>query len=154
MTARFDSDAAIARLAAGVLDCTLPKAEWTHAAHFAVTLHLLRHRADLDLPRALPGIIRAYNVASGGANTDSAGYHETITQVSLAAARAWLVAHGDMPLHIMVDALMAGPLGKPDWLLAYWSREQLFSVTARRQWQAPDLLPLPWVVAQLPDCSG
>ncbi len=76
MTGCFDSDAAIARLTVGVLDGTLPKTAWTHAAHFAATLHLLRHRPDLALPRMLPGVIRAYNIACGGTNTDSAGYHE------------------------------------------------------------------------------
>jgi hypothetical protein len=30
------------------------------------------------------------------------------------------------------------------WLLAYWTRERLFSVDARRGWTEPDLKPLPF----------
>jgi hypothetical protein len=40
--------------------------------------------------------------------------------------------------------LMASPLGRSDWLLAYWTRERLFSVDARRRWVEPDLKPLPF----------
>ena len=34
---------------------------------------------------------------------------------------------------------MASPLGKPDWILVFWSRELLFSTPARRSWVEPDL---------------
>jgi hypothetical protein len=92
----------------------------------------------------MPGLIRAYNIASGGENTDSAGYHQTITLASLRAATAALAAAPGRPLHLILDDLLAGPQGDRDWLLAYWSRDRLFSVEARRQWVAPDLAPLPW----------
>jgi len=39
------------------------------------------------------------------------------------------------------DALMAGPLGRSDWPLAYWSKARLFSVEARRGWVEPDVKP-------------
>ena len=132
------SEADIERIARGVIDRTLPKAHWTHAAHFAVALWLLRHRGDVTF-RDLPPLIRAYNESTGVANTDSSGYHETITVASLRAARAWLTARADVPLHAALAELLASPHGRSDWLLAYWSRERLFSVTARRQWVEPDL---------------
>jgi hypothetical protein len=139
----YASEAEIGRLAVGLLRCTLPKAEWTHAAHFAATLWLMRHRSDLDLVAAMPGIIRAYNESAGGRNSDTEGYHETITQASLAAARAFLIGRpGDEGLHRVIGALMASPLGKPDWILAFWSRERLSSVEARRGWVDPDLQTL------------
>lgn len=145
MTTYFESDAAIATLAHAFLDCTLPKAEWTHAAHFATTLWLMRYAPDRDLPRKMPTLIRAYNESVGGVNSDTAGYHETITQASLRAARAFIVRRSaDEPLHSAVDALMAGALGAADWPLAYWSRERLFAVDARRGWVEPDLQPLPF----------
>ena len=139
----YTSDAEIGRLAHGLLARSLPKAEWTHAAHFAATLWLLRHRPDLDLSAALPGIIRGYNESVGGRNTDTEGYHETITQASLAAAKAFLGARAKTePLDAVVAALMASPLGKPDWILAFWTRERLFSVEARRSWVEPDVRAL------------
>ena len=133
-----NSEADIERIARGVLDRTLPKLQWTHAAHFALALWLLRDRGDVTF-RDMPPLIRAYNESTGVANTDSGGYHETITAASLRAARAWLTARPDMPLHEALAELLAGPHGRPDWLLTYWSRERLFSVAARRGWVEPDL---------------
>jgi hypothetical protein len=62
----------------------------------------------------------------------------------LRAARNFLVLHPDRSLFANCNALMASPLGRSDWLLAYWSRDRLFSVEARRRWQEPDLKPLPF----------
>ena len=86
------TDSDIARIGRGVETCTLPKPEWTHAAHFAAAVWLLT-RPGLDAERAMPPLIRAYNEATGVQNTDTAGYHETITLASLrAAARPWPAA--------------------------------------------------------------
>lgn len=145
MSLFFPDDAAIAQLAAGFLDLSLPKAEWTHAAHFATTLWLLRDRPDILPERDMPALIRAYNASVGGVNDDHNGYHETITQASIAAARAFLAGRPEEePLHDTVDALMSSPLGKPDWPMAYWTRDRLFSVEARRGWIAPDYAALPF----------
>lgn len=139
------NDAAIESLGLRFLDCSLPKAEWTHAGHFAAALWLLRHRLALARPEAMRGLITAYNEATGTANTDTGGYHHTITLASLAAASRTLADHpDDAPLCAVLASLMASSLGRPDWLLAYWRRETLFSVMARREWVGPDLAPLPF----------
>jgi hypothetical protein len=92
----------------------------------------------------MPEYIRAYNEATGGANTDSSGYHETITQASIRAARAFLMEAPQQPLFATCNALMSSRLGQPDWLMEYWSRPRLFSVEARRAWLEPDLKRLPF----------
>jgi hypothetical protein len=144
MTAPFTSDDEIADIAHGVIDLTLPKPCWTHRAHFAAALWLLARRPDLDVPRAMPGLIRAYNEATGVANTDTEGYHETITQASLRAASSFLVAHPGLPLFAVCNALMESSFGKSDWPLAYWTKARLFSVEARRTWVEPDIRLLPF----------
>jgi len=145
MTLHYPDDDAIARIGRGVLGLTLPKPEWTHAAHFACTLWLMRHKPKLDLAACMPGFIRAYNEATNTPNTDTGGYHETITQASLRGARAVLNAHRPtMPLHEVLDDLMATRLGDRGWMLAYWTREALFSVQARREWVGPDIGPMPY----------
>lgn len=137
------TDTDIARIGEGVIARTLPKPEWTHAAHFAAALWVLT-RPHLDARRDMPGLIRAYNEATGTPNTDTSGYHETITQASLRGARAHLAARPGANLsHVLADVL-AGPLGRSDWLLAYWTKDRLFSVEARRRWVEPDLRPLPF----------
>jgi hypothetical protein len=139
----FTSETEIARVGRGLLERSLPKPEWTHAAHFAAACWLLR-RTDLDVPREMPALIRAYNEATGVPNTETGGYHETITLASLRAASAWLAAHPDTALHEVLNELLASPYGRSDWLLTYWSREVLFSVAARRAWVEPDIRPLPF----------
>jgi hypothetical protein len=140
----FTCDDEVVRLGRGLIDRTVPKVEWTHEAHFAATLWLLSHRPIAEIARDLPGYIRAYNESVGGSNTDTAGYHETITQASIRAADAFLKARRAFALCDICNALMTSPLGRSDWLLAHWSRERLFSVEARRTWVEPDLLPLPF----------
>ena len=141
----FATDAAIERIALGVIDRTLPKADWTHAAHFAAAVWLLRYRPDLTTASAIKGLISAYNEATGTPNTDTGGYHHTITLASMRAASAHLAGYPETAsLHRILDALLASPLRHPDWLLDYWRRETLFSVAARRDWTPPDLAPLPF----------
>lgn len=136
------ADADVARLTERLLDHSLPKAQWTHAAHLTATLHLVRTR-DAGLERDMPGIIRTYNVAVGGVNDNTSGYHETITQAYLTAIRAFVatlptgLGDGDAAAR-----LLATPLGDKTWPLTFWSRERLFSVEARRGWVEPDLKPL------------
>lgn len=141
----LSDDSAIEHVARGMIDRTLPKRDWTHAAHFAAALWLCRHRPDLTRPDAIRTLISRYNAATNTANTDTAGYHHTITLASLRAAAAHLASHpADTPLHRVLAGLMASRHGKPDWLLAYWSRDRLFSLPARRGWTEPDLAPLPF----------
>jgi hypothetical protein len=139
----FTSDAEIEHIGRGLLDCSLPKIEWTHAAHFAAAFWLLR-RSEADAARDMPRPIRAYNVATGVPNSDSSGYHETITLGSLRAARAWLLARPEAAAHEALMELLRSEYGRSEWLLSYWSKAVLFSVTARRGWVEPDLRPLPF----------
>jgi hypothetical protein len=144
MTRYFPDDDHIDRLARGVIALAWPKPQWTHAAHFALALWMLRRRPSGEVAAALPDIIRAYNRATGVENTDHAGYHQTITLASIAAAAAFLAAQGAVrPLHEILDDLMATELGASDWPLAYWTRPALFSVEARRRWVEPDIKPFP-----------
>jgi hypothetical protein len=139
----FSSDAEIERIGRGLVERTLPKPEWTHAAHFAAAFWLLR-QPDRHAFREMPGLIRAYNESTGVPNTDTGGYHETITLASLRAACAWLARRPSASLHEALNEMLASPFGRSDWLLAHWSKPVLFSVTARRVWVEPDVQPLPF----------
>lgn len=139
------TEANIARIAEGVLDLTLPYAAWTHAAHFAAALWLLRHPDALLRHGGMEPIIRRYNEAVGVPNTESRGYHATITEASLRATAHLLDRAGpDAPLAPILATLLASPLGQSRWLLAHWSEPRLMSVEARRAWLEPDLAPLPY----------
>jgi len=138
----FESDAAIRRIGEGLLARDLPRADWTHEAHMAACTWLLRERPDITPERDLPAIIACYNEAVGGVNDDRQGYHETITQVYIAAVRTFAARHADLSLVDCVNALLLAPEGRRDWPLRFYSSERLFSVAARRTFVAPDLAPL------------
>jgi hypothetical protein len=140
----FDSDTAVERVGEGLLSRTLPRAEWTHEAHLAATTYLLLRRPEIDLDRKLPGLIRRYNESVGGVNSDSEGYHDTITRVFLNGVRLFL-SEADLsdPLYDLVNALLLSPMGRRDWPLRFYSRDRLLSVAARRKFVAPDLAALP-----------
>ena len=140
----FRSDAEIEHLGEGLLARTLERPEWTHEAHLAATTYLLLKRPDIDLDNELPGIIRSFNESVGGVNSDSEGYHETITRVFLHGVRLFLAeADLDEPLHELINQLLLSPMGRREWPLRFYSRERLFSVEARREFIPPDLAALP-----------
>ena len=138
------TDDEIEALGTGFCACTLPKARWTHGAHFATALWLILRRPDIDAEIDMPGMIRRYNESVGGVNSDTSGYHETITQASLHMARQLLAGlPADVTPAAAYATLKASPLGDKDWPFTYWTRETLMSPAARRAWVAPDLTPLP-----------
>ena len=140
----FRSDAEIEHLGEGLVECTLARPEWTHEAHLAATTYLLLRRPDIDLDKELPGIIRRFNESVGGVNSDTEGYHETITRVFLHGVRLFLAeADSPEPLHELVNELLLSPMGRRDWPLGFYSGERLFSVDARRCFIAPDVAALP-----------
>ena len=136
----FSTDAEVVRLGEGLFACTLLREDWTHEAHLAATAYLLLLRPDIDLDEQLPGIIRRFNESVGGVNSDTEGYHDTITRTFLAGVRLFLTgADVGRPLHEIVNALLVSLMGRRDWPLRFYSRERLFSVGARRGYVEPDL---------------
>ena len=140
----FTTDAEIIRLGEGLLACTLAREDWTHEAHLAATTYLVLRRPDIDLEEELPDIIRRFNESVGGVNSDTEGYHETITCSFLRGLRLFLdEADTRAPLHGLVNALLLSPMGRRDWPLRFYSRERLFSIEARTSHVVPDLASLP-----------
>lgn len=74
------------------LDRRLPHDDWTHEAHLTVCWHAVGEHGRAGALQVLRRSIRAYNEATGRANTETDGYHETLTRyyvgaVAHAAAR-------------------------------------------------------------------
>jgi hypothetical protein len=140
----FASDADVEHVGEGLLARTLPRAEWTHEAHLAATTYLLLRHPEIDLDEELPRIIRIYNESVGGVNSDTEGYHETITRVFLHGVRLFLSeADRTDPLHELVNELLLSPMGKRDWPFRFYTPARLFSVSARRTLVEPDVGALP-----------
>jgi hypothetical protein len=127
------------RIARGLIDRTLPKVEWTHQAHLRAGLwHVIQHGpiGALDLLRAR---ISSYNESVGTANTDTSGYHETLTRFYVTVIDRFLsTADRSADMDALAQQLIAlhGDRRLP---LHHYSESRLFSPVARRSWVEPDL---------------
>ena len=72
-------DAEAGRIADGLEQATLPRAEWTHRAHVLAATALVRRHGGAEALARLRLAIPRYNEATGTANTDTSGYHDTLT---------------------------------------------------------------------------
>jgi hypothetical protein len=138
----FASDEELEELVSGFESRSLPKARWTHRAHLAVGLvYCDRMPAPVALA-LLRERIRRYNVAVGGENSSTAGYHETITRFYLYIVRRFIAEDRDEgTLSERANRLFAR-YGARDLPRRYYSEARLFSKEARASWVEPDLRPL------------
>lgn len=112
--------------------------EWTHEAHLVTCWVALRDRTPAEALPFLRASIQAHNCGIGTPNTDTEGYHETLTAYYVTAV-AEADADGPEDLFEVPTCGRKAPLN-------HWTRDVLFSVAARRTYVEPDLTPLPWSV--------
>jgi hypothetical protein len=122
--------------------CRLPGERWTHHGHLLAGLWYLWHYPPDEALATVRRRIRAHNESVGTANTDSAGYHETLTVLFLRGIDRHRAAHPDATLAKSLVLLLQSPLASSQWPLQFYSKELLFSVAARKAWVEPDLAPL------------
>ncbi len=140
----FSDDGAVRHIGEALIACALRREEWTHEAHLAACVHLLTERPDLVAERDMPALIRRFNESVGGVNSDTEGYHETITQTYIRGVCGFLArVEPGLSLVEKVNALLMAEEGRRDWPLRFYSRERLFSKEARMTWVAQDLARLP-----------
>jgi hypothetical protein len=117
----------------------LSRQQWTHHAHLTAGYWYLMQHGPTDALDRLRRNIRAHNESVGTPNTDTSGYHESISRLYLAGIQAHIAAHRELSFEDSLQRLLASGLGQSAWPLTYYSRERLFSVAARRGWVEPDL---------------
>lgn len=134
----------------GLRACDLPATSWTHGGHLCAGVALLRDVGLSDAEAVMPGLIRKYNVATGGENTDTAGYHHTITLFYLRVIATLFEGRWEEPLGELATDMLLRPESDREFPLTYYSKDFLFSVDARRAWRPPDLKPFFWPVSDQP----
>ena len=141
----WTSDPELDRLVVRFRDATRHAAEWTHGAHLAVgTWHVHHHGAGVALDLVRTGILRL-NDQHGTPNTDTRGYHETITRAYLLLIDDVLARGPRTTAPDAVARVLRDPIAAAGALLHYYSKDTLMSVAARRGWVEPDLRSLPVV---------
>ena len=121
--------------------CRLSKLQWTHQAHLTAGFWYVS-QLGADALQVIRSNIRRHNESVGTANTDTGGYHESITRLYLMAIDRHIRTHQGESFEASLRTLLDSDLGSSTWPLTYYSRERLFSVAARRGWLEPDLHPV------------
>ncbi len=119
--------------------CRVSKQEWTHEGHLVAGfwyVHTLGREAALQKMRMA---IRRHNDAVGTPNTETGGYHETITCLFLNGIDEHIQRQAHLTFESSLATLLASSMASSAWPLARYSKERLFSVEARRGWVEPDL---------------
>jgi hypothetical protein len=135
----FERDEEVNLLAKAFEERTLPKSEWTHAAHLVVGLYYCYHHPLGVAKNLMSDGIYWLNDAHGTPNTETSGYHETITVFWLRTVANYVEKTGrEHGLAKLANGLIA-LCADPDLPLKYYSRECLFSTAARMNYVEPDL---------------
>jgi len=118
---------------------TLTKERWTHGAHLltgACYVHGLGESAAIDKMRLC---VRRYNEAVGGKNTDTSGYHETITIAWIKLLAGLRREAGTMERAQFAALAVERFEGDRNILRRYYDFDLVGSVVARKSWVPPTL---------------
>jgi hypothetical protein len=121
---------------------------WNHRAHVTMALYyLLTVPVGEAIRRVKSGILN-FNRCRGIANTDTSGYHETLTVFWIAVLTVECAREqSDADLHETVRRIASRVLHNPDLWRHYYSRDLINDTESRRRWVEPDLQPLPCAAA-------
>ena len=128
--------------------CTLPKSMWTHGAHILVALWYLFHFPLSDAAVRIREGIKKYNSATGVANTETSGYHETITIFWIAVVSEFIAAHRASALSDLLARALESFGGRTPLFKDYYSFDLMLSTEARLSFVPPDVKPLPIDVSE------
>ena len=124
-------------------NAAIPFSDWTHTAHIAMACCYILKLPHPDLLPVVRERIKSYNLRGGGQNTESSGYHESITVLWLWVLKEFVEnRHAGAQRLTLVQAaieLYSGNSLYPE----YYSYEVTKSVHARRHWMEPDRKSLP-----------
>jgi hypothetical protein len=141
-TAEAEIDAFLRAFESG----TLPKSRWTHAAHIftgACYVHAYGEAAAIARMRER---VSAYNVAVGGQNTPTSGYHETVTvfwiKLLALVVPNFAALHPGMSRSELAHKTLAELVSQRDIYSEFYDFDILNSVEARRTWKSPNLRPI------------
>jgi hypothetical protein len=127
--------AEIGQLVSGFEDTSLPKEQWSHAAHLTVALYYVRDLGAAAATLRMREAIQRFNAAKGGVRT---AYHETITLAWIAVIGEFLAkADVGRPLPDLIAALLE-QTGDKHYLQRHYSPDVLMSDEARARWVPPD----------------
>ena len=117
---------------------TLPKGDWTHAAHIAVAACYTWNQTPAEALPLLRERISAFTVASGGQNTADAGYHESLTYFWAQVVGSFVQSRKPGTRLATVNASVERFGGARDLPNSFYTHDVVRNGVARRGWVAPE----------------
>lgn len=133
----YSSDQEIQSLVNQFESNVLPISQWTHQAHLTVGLYYLRNNTFHESLCLIRANIITYNVATGGINSTTRGYHETLTVFWLKVLAEFLEKQKSEPLFKVCNSFMESPLSSRELPFQYYTKEKIFSIEARASYIGP-----------------
>lgn len=121
---------------------TLPKERWTHSAHLLAGAWYVHQLGESDALLHMRACVQRYNLAIGGQNTATSGYHETVTVFWIKLLEAFL--ERKQPIDPSAFALAAVNHFSPqrDIYSRFYDYDVVASTEARARWVPPKLQPI------------
>lgn len=138
----YTSLSEIEKLISGFESKTLPKEKWTHHAHLTAGIWYLLHKKEDDAISFIRNSIKTYNVSVGGQNTETSGYHETITLFYMNEISRFIKQNFIADKLELINSFFKSEIVKKEYPFQFYSKDLLASSTARLNWVEPDLRPL------------
>jgi hypothetical protein len=129
----------IEKLALKFSNKSLPKDEWTHQAHLQVAFWFnWNHQFDEAL-RIVRELIISYNESVGTVNSNTSGYHETLTVFWMIITRNFLTENKYTSVDKAYEDFQLSSYHLKDLPYQYYSHIVLFNEQARKEWEDGDI---------------
>ncbi|MFN8295439.1 MAG: hypothetical protein U0T69_04550 [Chitinophagales bacterium] len=124
-------------------DESLPKEQWTHEAHLATGLYYVYTYGKEKALEKIRINIKKYNVATGGENTATSGYHETITVFWIWVIDAFIQKSlSSLSVQELLIQMLQSEYIAKTLPFQFYTKDYLLSEEARKNFIEPDLKPL------------
>ncbi|PSB42887.1 hypothetical protein C7B67_24640 [filamentous cyanobacterium Phorm 6] len=120
-------------------ECSLPRNQWTHAAHLTVALWYLFYDSESEAINAIRHGIKHYNSVQGIESTKDSGYHETLTLFWVKTVRGYLAEESQNQSIVSLANGLIAQYADGTLPFRYYTRDRLMSWEARLNWVEPDL---------------
>lgn len=119
---------------------TLPKEQWTHEAHLSVGCFYVYAYGKDEALNKIRVNIKKYNVATGGQNTETSGYHETITVFWIWNIHEFVKKQStDKSIEQIIGQFISSVYSDKNYPLEFYTKEHLLSTAARLNFAVPDI---------------
>jgi hypothetical protein len=122
--------------------CTLPKEQWTHGAHLLTGACYVHALGEAEAIARMRLCVSRYNESVGGENTETSGYHETVTVAWIKLLSGLLDRSKPIARAAFAALAVEHFQAQRNIFSRFYDFDLVASTEARRRWVAPNLQAL------------